>query len=144
MLFRASRHFYTILTNRTIPQSQCVNALPSSTSFLQINDAEFVAIVFCVNALPSSTSFLLRQRLKPRRKSPPCVNALPSSTSFLRNITSFRSHQETVSMLFRAPLHFYSIIINCSILRRPCINALPSPTSFLPPTCQKPLIYKAF
>ena len=138
MLFRASRHFYTILTNRTIPQSQCVNALPSSTSFLQINDAEFVAIVFCVNALPSSTSFLLRQRLKPRRKSPPCVNALPSSTSFLRNITSFRSHQETVSMLFRAPRHFYDLLHSIDFSKDLCVNALPSSTSFLPHPVRNP------
>ena len=127
----------------TVQCSCCVNALPSSTSFLLRIICKIYGDRKCVNALPSSTSFL-QEECAYKFSSMFCVNALPSSTSFLRlgeislkkidslcqcsselHVISTATQDKrvrfslVVSMLFRAPRHFY-------------------------PPCQKPLIYKAF
>ena len=130
MLFRAPRHFYTlaqlIRTKRDL--CQCSSELHVIST---ITDTMVSFSFYCVNALPSSTSFL-RRDLVFLRITRWCVNALPSSTSFLQKLPNqSKLNQKNVSMLFRAPRHFYLYTVQKLLLRKECVNALPSSTSFL-------------
>ena len=133
MLFRAPRHFYGYQPVDVGYWTPCVNALPSSTSFLLWKKSRTLSPKLpCVNALPSSTSFLRDTDAIISFIRMNCVNALPSSTSFLQRENIDREIRNLVSMLFRAPRHFY-IMGNTGIHKAVvCVNALPSSTSFLP------------
>ena len=108
MLFRAPLHFYLSAIACTARKTACVNALSSSTSFLRAEFFPEYVDVNCVNALSSSTSFLL-SRILVTGKYVNRVSMLFRAPLHFYLLTRAYKHSsgKIVSMLFRAPLHFY-------------------------------------
>ena len=82
MLFRAPLHFYVSWEERVSVFKPCVNALPSSTSFLPTSRWRPPCIsIWC--QCSSELHFISTKNWKRSVGKCICVNALPSSTSFL-------------------------------------------------------------
>ena len=114
----------------TVQCSCCVNALPSSTSFLLRIICKIYGDRKCVNALPSSTSFL-QEECAYKFSSMFCVNALPSSTSFLRLGEISLKKIDSLCQC-SSELHVISTTLGGLNMKHLfCVNALPSSTSFL-------------